>query len=102
MYAVFQAGGRQYRVEEGDTVDIARRPEETGQAIELDRVLMVGGGDDVTVGTPIVDGVRVLATIQQHGRGKKIIVFKHRSNYRRKQGHRQDYTRIHIDKIVTD
>ncbi|MFQ5611045.1 MAG: 50S ribosomal protein L21 [Anaerolineae bacterium] len=101
MYAILQTGGKQYRVAEGDTIDVARLPDEVGANVEFDQVLLVSSNDAVQVGTPTVDKARVLATVQTHGRGKKIIVFKHRKNYRRKQGHRQDFTRLHIEKIVT-
>lgn len=100
MYAVIQAGGKQYRVAEGDTIDVARRPEEVGESVELDQVLLVGSGEGVQVGAPTVDGAKVQAVVETHGRAKKVLVFKHKQNYRRKRGHRQDFTRLRIDKII--
>ena len=72
---------------------------EVGDKVQIDRVLMVGG-KSVKVGTPTVDGAKVTATVEGHGRGDKIIVYKHKKNYHKKQGHRQDFTRLRIDKIT--
>ncbi len=99
MYAVIESGGKQYRVAEGDVIRVEKLSVEIGKKVEIDRVLMVSGDDGVKVGTPVVDGVQVSATVQDHGRGKKIIVYKHKKNYHKKQGHRQDYTSLHIDEI---
>ncbi|PON14034.1 50S ribosomal protein L21 [Candidatus Entotheonella serta] len=106
MYAVVKTGGRQYRVEPGDTIDVERLSGEVGETIELNPVLlnpvlMVGNGDDITLGTPAVDTARVTAEIVEHKRGKKIVVFKfkRRKNYRRKQGHRQSLTSLKITDI---
>ena len=99
MYAVIETGGKQYRVAEGDEIEVEKLAVEPGKNIDLDRVLMVAGEDGVKFGTPVVDGAKVTATVQAHGRGKKIIVYKHKKNYHKKQGHRQDYTRLHIDQI---
>lgn len=76
MYAVVKTGGRQYRVEPGDTIDVERLSGEVGETIDLNPVLMVGNGDEITVGTPAVDTARVTAEIVEHKRGKKIVVFK--------------------------
>lgn len=102
MYAVIRTGGRQYRAEVGRTIDVERLPYEVDQAIEIDDVLLVGDGDKTVVGTPIVEGATVKATVVDQYRGKKVIVFKYRqrTNYRRKRGHRQYYTRLRIDDIV--
>ncbi len=100
MYAVIQTGGKQYRIAAGDVIEVETLPVEPGNKVELERVLMVSGENGVTVGTPTVDGARVVATVQAHGRGKKIIVYKHKKNYHKKQGHRQNFTRLHIDEIV--
>ena len=100
MYAVIQTGGKQYRVAEGDVIDVETLPVEKGNKVELDHVLMVSGENGVTVGTPTVDGAKVVATVKEHDRGKKIIVYKHKKNYHKKQGHRQNFTRLHIDEIV--
>lgn len=101
MYAVVKTGGRQYRVEPGDTIDVERLSDEVGETVELNPVLMVGNGDDITLGTPAVDAARVTAEIVEHKRGKKIVVFKfkRRKNYRRKQGHRQSLTSVKITDI---
>lgn len=100
MYAVIQTGGKQYRVAAGDVIEVETLPVEPGNKIELEHVLMVSGENGVTVGKPIIDGARVMATVQTHGRGEKIIVYKHKKNYHKKQGHRQNFTRLHIDEIV--
>lgn len=99
MYAVVASGGSQYKVSEGDVLDVATLSAEVGATIELDKVLMVQNDNAVSIGTPYVDGAKVTATVKEHGRGKKIIVYKHKKNYKRKQGHRQGYTRLQIDKI---
>lgn len=99
MYAVVKAGGRQYRLTVGDTVKVDRRTEEPGQEVVLDQVLLVGGTDDeVKVGNPAVTGVTVRARVLEHGRGPKILVFKYKPkvNYRKRQGHRQDYTALKV------
>jgi len=97
-YAIIKTGGKQYRVSEGDTIRVEKIQGEVGSSIELDEVLMLGGGDDVSVGTPLVSGAKVTAEIVAQDRAKKIIVFKmkRRKNYRRKQGHRQPYTELRI------
>ncbi len=99
MYAIVVSGGKQYKVSEGDVFEVETLPAEVGSTVELDQVLMIGGSDGTTIGTPLVDGAKVTATVQSHGRGKKIIVFKHKKNYKRKQGHRQNYTRLQVEKI---
>lgn len=99
MYAVIETGGKQYRVAEGDVIQVEKLAVEAGKKVEIDRVLMVSGDSGTTVGAPLVEGAQVTATVQEHGRGKKVIVYKHKKNYHKKQGHRQDYTRLHIDKI---
>ena len=99
MYAVIESGGKQYRVAEGDEIQVEKLDIEAGKEVDLDRVLMVGGEGDVKVGSPTVEGATVKATVKEHLRGKKIIVYKHKKNYHKKQGHRQNYTRLHIDKI---
>jgi large subunit ribosomal protein L21 len=99
MYAVIESGGKQYRVAQGDMIQVEKLLVEEGKKVEIDRVLMVSDGEDVKFGTPVVEGARVTATVQNHGRGKKIIVYKHKKNYHKKQGHRQNFTRLHIDEI---
>ena len=99
-YAIIRTGGKQFRVEEGASVRVPSIDKQVGESVELD-VLMVGGGDKPKIGAPLVDGARVAATVLDHGRDTKIIVFKkkRRKQYKRKQGHRQDYTTLKIDSI---
>ena len=102
IYAIIETGGKQYKVTPGQTIDVERLDVAENNTVELDRVLLIIDGDKVTVGTPDVEGARVVATSQGEGRGKKIIVFKYKPKvrYRKKTGHRQSYTRLLIDKIV--
>ncbi|HZK67258.1 MAG TPA: 50S ribosomal protein L21 [Chloroflexota bacterium] len=104
MYAVVETGGKQYRVEVGQTVDVERLPAEVGESVELGRVLMVSADDGVKIGSPVVSGARVVGDIVAHGRGKKIIVFRYKAKtrYRKKTGHRQSYTRVAIKDIALD
>ncbi len=101
MYAVIRDRGAQYRVEEGKTLDVALMEVEPGQEVTLGEVLMVGGTDDVKVGTPLVANASVIAEVVGEARGEKIIVFKYKrkKRYRRRTGHRQDYTRLQIKEI---
>lgn len=87
---------------EGQTLDVERLEVAEGDTVELNRVLLIADGDNVTAGRPVIDGARVLATAKQNGRGDKIIVFKYKPKvrYRRKSGHRQPYTRLSIDQIL--
>lgn len=101
MYAVIESGSKQYRVAEGDVIEVETLPVEAGKEVELERVLMVAGDGGVKVGTPTIEGAKVTATVKGHGRGKKIIVYKHKKNYHKKQGHRQNFTRLQIDKITS-
>lgn len=101
MYAVIESGSKQYRVAEGDVIEVESLPVEAGKEVELERVLMVSGDGGIKVGAPTIEGAKVTATVQGHGRGKKIIVYKHKKNYHKKQGHRQNFTRLHIDKIIS-
>jgi len=98
-HAVVRTGGKQFLIEEGQTIRVPLVSAEAGQSIELDT--LVTGGEQAKVGAPAVDGVKVSATVIDHGRAQKIIVFKkkRRKHYKRKQGHRQDYTTIKIDSI---
>ena len=102
-YAVIESGGKQYRVQPGDTIEVEMLAAEPGNTLDLDRVLMLSQDEQVTVGQPTVAGARVVAEVQEHGRGKKIIVFKYKPKvrYRRKQGHRQSFTRLAIKEIVS-
>ncbi len=100
MYAIIETGGKQFRVEEGASIKVAKLDAETGSEITLDKVLMIGGGD-VKIGAPYVENAAVKATIVEHGRGEKIKVFKHwrRNDSRKTQGHRQDYTALKITAV---
>lgn len=101
-YAVVATGGKQVRVEPGKAVRVERLPGEVGESVDLERVLLVSGGDgSLRVGRPVVEGARVRGTITAQARGPKITIFKmkRRKGYRRKQGHRQDYTEIRVDAI---
>ncbi len=102
IYAIIETGGKQYKVRPGQAIDVERLDVAEGNTIELDRVLLVADGDRVQVGTPTIDGAKVVATSQGDGKGKKIIVFKYKPKvrYSKKTGHRQLYTRLVIDKIV--
>ena len=103
MYAVIQTGGKQYRVQPGDTVTIERIPGDAGDAVEFDKVLMFSTDEAVAVGRPLVEGARVSGTIVAHGRGDKLTVykFKRRKDYRRRNGHRQELTTVAISGIST-
>jgi len=101
MYAVIISGGKQYRVEEGDTLKLESLPEEVGSIFNFDKILMVGEGEAVQVGRPYVDSCKVSATVLSHGRSKKIhiIKFKRRKHHEKWQGHRQNYTEVKITQI---
>jgi len=102
IYAIIEIGSKQYRVTPGQILDVDRLSVTEGNTVELDRVLLIGDGDEVTVGTPTVAGAKIMATLQGEGKNKKIIVFKYKPKvrYRKKTGHRQLYSRLVIDKIV--
>ncbi|MFC2013742.1 50S ribosomal protein L21 [Chloroflexota bacterium] len=102
IYAIIETGGKQYKVSLGQAVDVERLAVAEGDTIELDKVLLIADGDKLEVGTPTVDGAKVVATSQGEGKGKKIIVLKYKPKvrYRKKTGHRQFYTRLVIDKII--
>ncbi len=102
MYAVIKTGGKQYRVEEGEVLRVEKLGAEEGASIDFEQVLMVGEGEQVQVGAPVVEGARVSATVRAHGRGDKvnIIKFRRRKHYMRRQGHRQSYTEIEVTGIA--
>ncbi len=101
MYALIQTGGKQYRVSEGSILKVEKLGADEGASVELDKVLMIADGDDLTVGKPYVEGGKVTATVKAHGRGKKvdIIKFKRRKHHMKRQGHRQWYTEIEVTGI---
>ena len=103
MYAVFQTGGKQFRAEPGARLRVPTLDVEPGETVTFDQVLLAGdGAEEVRVGTPVVDGASVKAEVLRHGRAKKVIVFKRkrRKGYRRKQGHRQNFTEIRIEEVA--
>jgi large subunit ribosomal protein L21 len=102
VYAVVRTGGKQYRVQEGRSLTIDRLPGEPGETIELRDVLLLSDGESVTVGNPLVEGARVLGTIAEQGRAKKIIVFRYKAKTRsrKKTGHRQPFTRLTVEDIL--
>ena len=101
MYAVVKTGGKQYRVTIGEKLKVEQIPADIDSQIVLDQVLMVADGDQVAVGTPLVAGATVTATVVSHGRGEKIRIFKmrRRKHYQKRQGHRQTYTELQISAI---
>ncbi|WP_456278125.1 50S ribosomal protein L21 [Bacillus sp. AK128] len=100
MYAIIETGGKQIKVEEGQAVYIEKLHADQGETVTFDKVLFVGG-DNVKVGSPLVDGASVTAKVEKQGRGKKLTIFKYKAkkNQHRKQGHRQPYTKVVIEKI---
>lgn len=102
MYAIIETGGKQYKVQEGDSINVELLKAEIGDVVDLEKVLMISDGDSIKVGAPFLEESKVQVKIQNHGRARKIIVYKYKSkkNYRRKQGHRQPFTKILIEKIV--
>lgn len=104
MYTIVESGGRQYRAEEGHNIIVEKLPNQVGEQIELNNVLLLSNGDGVQVGQPTVSGVTVKATVVDQFRGKKIFVWKYKpkKRYRRRQGHRQSYTRLRVDEIVVE
>jgi large subunit ribosomal protein L21 len=102
IYAIIETGGKQYKVAQGQTIDVERLAVAEGSPVELDRVLFIADGDSVTSGKPVIEGAKVMATAKKNGKGDKIIVFKYKSKtrYRRKNGHRQQFTTLSIDQIV--
>ena len=101
MYAVIKSGGKQYKVAAGEKLKIEQIPTQVGEKISLDQVLMVSQGDKVSVGSPLVNGAAVSATVLEHGRADKVKIFKmrRRKHYQKRQGHRQNFTEVMIDEI---
>jgi large subunit ribosomal protein L21 len=101
-YAIVQTGGKQYKVSSGETIDVSHLAAEQGSTVELGEVLLVADGKSVKVGTPTVEGAKVIAEVVDAGKGKKVIVFKYKPKvrYRRMKGHRQLYTKLVIKEIV--
>lgn len=102
MYAVIETGGKQYRVQEGDVISVEKLNVSAGDKVTLDKVMFLSDGKTLQVGAPFVDGAKVEATAVENGKGQKVIIFKFKSkkDYRKKQGHRQPYTMLKIEKIT--
>jgi large subunit ribosomal protein L21 len=102
MYAIIKSGGKQYRVQAGEQLRVEAIAAEVGSSVSLEEVLLVGTGDGVKVGAPLVSGAKVTATVVSHGRGDKVKIFKlrRRKHYQKTQGHRQSYTELRIDDII--
>ncbi len=103
MYAVFTTGGKQYKVREGETLRVEKIPGDVGSAVSFEKVLMFSDGENVSIGQPVLENAAVTGHIVEQGKARKVIVFKYkrRKRFRRKQGHRQQFTAIKIDSIVT-
>jgi large subunit ribosomal protein L21 len=101
MYAVIKTGGKQYKVTAGDKLKVEKLAGEVGSKVVLDKILMLADGDAITIGSPLVAGAKVNATVVSHGRGDKVMIFKfrRRKHYRKTQGHRQSYTEILIEDV---
>ena len=102
MYAVVVTGGKQYRVEEGQTLKVEKLEVATGETVELEKVLLIGNGDDVKIGAPVVEGAKVTAEVVNHGHHKKvkILKFKRRKHHMKQMGHRQWFTELKITSIA--
>ncbi|MDA8228158.1 MAG: 50S ribosomal protein L21 [Desulfitobacterium hafniense] len=101
MYAVIETGGKQFRVQQGNVIYVEKLNANVGDTVTIDKVLLVEKDGVVTVGSPLVAGAQAVLKVMEHGKGEKIIVFKYKSkkNYRRKQGHRQPYTKVVVEAI---
>ena len=105
MYAVFEVAGNQYRAEVGEKVQVEHLPQEVGAKVEFDKVLMVADGENVTVGKPTVSGAKVLASVTEQGKGKRTLIFQYRiggKRHRTQATHRQNYTWLEVQQIVTE
>ncbi|GIP30085.1 50S ribosomal protein L21 [Paenibacillus sp. J23TS9] len=101
MYAIIETGGKQYKVQEGDVLYIEKLNAGDGESVTFDRVLAVSNDNGLVAGTPLVSGAAVTAKVERHGKGAKVVVYKYKpkKNYHKKQGHRQPYTKVTIEKI---
>lgn len=101
MYAIIETGGKQYKVQEGDVIRVEKLNVAAGETVTFDKVLAVSKDDALTVGSPLVDGANVTASVVEEGKGKKIIVYKYKpkKTYHKKQGHRQPFTKLTITSI---
>jgi large subunit ribosomal protein L21 len=103
-YAIVEDGSKQYKAVIGGQIDVDRFPAEIGEQIDLEHVLLIADGEEVTVGAPTIAGAKVQATVVSHIKGPKVVIFKYKpkKRYRVKGGHRQQYTRVHIDAIMVE
>jgi large subunit ribosomal protein L21 len=101
VYAVLQSGARQYRAEAGETILVERLAAEVGQQVEIDKILLIADGEQIEIGRPTIKGAKVLATVMAQEKGPKVRIWKYhpRKRYRRRAGHRQQYTRLRVDEI---
>ena len=101
MYAIIKTGGKQYKVSEGDEIIVEKLSVEEGETVTFEEVLAIVDGEDIKIGQPKVDGAKVTASVVKNGKGPKIRIFKykHKTNYRRRMGHRQPFTKVKIEKI---
>jgi large subunit ribosomal protein L21 len=101
MYAIIETGGKQYKVQEGDVLFIEKLNATEGEVVSFNKVLAVSKESGLVIGSPVVEGAAVSATVEKHGKGEKIVIYKYKAkkNYRRKQGHRQPFTKVVIGKI---
>ena len=101
MYAIIKTGGKQYRVSEGDAIFVEKLAAAEGEVVTFDEVIAVSKEDALVVGKPFVEGAKVTAKVEKQGKARKILVFKYKSkaNYRKRQGHRQPFTKVVIEKI---
>lgn len=101
MYAIIETGGKQYKVQEGDVLFIEKLNVTEGDTVEFDQVLAVSNGTELTIGAPVVEGAKVSATVEKNGKARKVIIYKYKAkkDYRKKQGHRQPFTKVKIEKI---
>ncbi|MDA8440916.1 MAG: 50S ribosomal protein L21 [Peptococcaceae bacterium] len=101
MYAVIETGGKQYRVQQGDVLKVEKLEANVGDSVAIDKVLLVEKDGSVQVGTPVVAGAKAVLKVMEHGKGTKLIIFKYKAkkNYRRKQGHRQPFSKVVVESI---
>ena len=101
MYAIIATGGKQYKVAEGDVIRVEKLGVDAGESVTFDQVLVVSNDEDLKIGTPVVDGASVTATVVKEGKAKKVIVYKYKpkTGYHKKNGHRQLFTEVKIEKI---
>lgn len=104
MYAIIETGGKQYRVQEGDIINVEKINAAEGQTVEVNKILAVVDENEALIGKPVVEGAKAVLKVLEHGKGKKILVFKYKpkKNYRKMQGHRQPYTRVIVEKIEVE